>query len=106
MNPKPEEVSMMAAALDLAHSDMTVVSNGVLTRVHLRDACVGRKCWVHGPSESHMQFWPVTWRADKRTAERLCSHQIGHPDPDDLEHNANLGRDVSAHTCDGCCEDS
>ena len=104
MEPNPEEVSMMADALDLAAGDMTMVNNGILTRVHSPGACAGENCWVHNPSPTHMITWPVRWRAEKRTAERLCPHRIGHPDPDDVAYNLMLGRDVSSHGCDGCCE--
>ena len=103
MEPKPEEVSMLADELDLAAGDMTVLENGILTRVHPSGACAGENCWVHNPSPSHMKSWPVRWRADKRTAERMCPHKIGHPDPDDLAFNLRLRHDVPAHTCDGCC---
>ena len=104
MEPNPEEVSMMADALDLAFGDMTMIANGVLTRVHPAGACAGEHCWVHNPSPTHMVSWPVRWRADKRTAERICSHDVGHPDRDDVAFNARFGRDVAIHSCDGWCE--
>jgi len=94
---------MMSDALDLAHSDVTMLDNGVLTRVHSPIACAGEHCWVHNPSPTQMVSWPVRWRADKRTAERICPHKIGHPDLDDVDFNARCGRDVTAHGCDGCC---
>ena len=104
MDLTPEEVGMMADALDLAAGEMTMLENGVLTRVRSSIRCSGEQCWVHNPSPTHMTTWRVSWRADKRTAERVCSHRIGHPDPDDLEYNTRLGRDVSAHACEGCCQ--
>jgi hypothetical protein len=82
---------------------MTVVSNGVLQNVHPPMACAGRHCWVHNPSDHHMVQWPINWRDDKGTAERLCDHGLGHPDPDDVAFNALFGRDVRMHGCDGCC---
>lgn len=93
----------MADALDLAAGGMTALDNGVLTRVYSPTACAGEHCWVHDPSPTHMVTWPVRWRPDKQTAERMCPHNIGHPDPDDVAFNALLGRNVSAHGCDGCC---
>jgi hypothetical protein len=33
--------------------------------------------------------------------ERICSHGIGHPDPDDI--SIINGKDDGAHNCDGCC---
>lgn len=103
MDMTPEECGMEDDMLVPAAGDMTMLENGVLTRVHSPSACAGRNCWVHNPSPTHMVGWPVTWRADKQTAERLCPHRIGHPDPDDVAYNLRLGYDVSAHACDGCC---
>ena len=50
-----------------------------------------------------MVTWPIHWREDKSTAERVCGHGIGHPDPDDVGFNARNGLDVRVHGCDGCC---
>ena len=81
----------------------TMLKNGVLLRAHPPTACAGRHCWVHNAMPSIMVNWPVRWRADKSTAERVCQHGIGHPDIDDVAYNQSLGRDVSIHGCDGCC---
>lgn len=97
---------MIAAALNLATGDVVALHSGLLTGVHLADQCAGRNCWVHNPSEHHMVTWPINWRYDTRTAERLCPHGIGHPDPDDISYNARMGRDVTVHGCDGCCAKS
>lgn len=99
----PEQASIAAAALNLATGDLVAVQEGILTNVHRADQCVGGHCWVHYPSEHHMVTWPISWRADKRTALRVCSHGIGHPDPDDVAFNVRMGRDVTVHECDGCC---
>lgn len=42
--------------------------------------------------------------------ERMCSHGIGHPDPDDLDFirrtsGEEAARTLMIHACDGCCED-
>jgi hypothetical protein len=87
-------------------SDVISVANGIMTNVHMPDACSGDHCWIHRPSPTHMASWPVSWRADTRTAERMCSHSVGHPDPDDVEYNRKQGRDTSQHGCDGCCAGS
>ena len=101
----PEHASMAAAALNLATRDLVAVQGGILTNVHRAGQCVGEHCWIHNPSEHHMVAWPMSWRADKRTAERVCPHGIGHPDPDDVAFNARIGRGVTIHGCDGCCTD-
>ena len=98
-----DTAASLPSASELAASGMTMLENGVLLRVHPPTAREGRHCWVHNPTPSHMVRWPVRWRAEKSTAERVCTHGIGHPDPDDVKYNQNLGRDVSIHGCDGCC---
>jgi hypothetical protein len=36
--------------------------------------------------------------------ERVCRHEVGHPDPDSLEWLHRTGiHDDGAHECDGCC---
>lgn len=73
--------------------------------VHPPRLCEGRGCWVHHPSDHHMRQWPVHLRDDYGfvTAERICPHGVGHPDPDDLAYQKSVGRDVSIHGCDDCC---
>ena len=99
----PSQLEMLADATNLANSDMTIVENGTL-RTHSADACAGRHCWVHDPSPSHMETWTIRWRSDKGTAERVCRHGLGHPDIDDVTYHLSVGRDVSVHGCDGCCD--
>lgn len=73
--------------------------------VHRHELCEGRGCCIHHPSHHPMVTWPRNWRSDRRMMERLCSHGIGHPDPDDLDFiNSLPGRhDDGTHCCDGCC---
>lgn len=97
-----DEIALNTDA-ELSAAELTMIANGALTRVHRAGTCAGEYCWVHKPSPHHMLGWPVAWRGDKSTAERICPHGVGHPDPDDLAYNQRLGRDVSIHACDGCC---
>lgn len=61
-------------------------------------------CVVHRPSDHHMRDWPLNWRSDRKLMERICPHDIGHPDPDDLLFHIKQGRAWQAqHGCDGCC---
>jgi len=83
--------------------DLTMITNGALVGIHQPAACAGRGCWVHHPSDHHMTAWPITWRTETGTAERICEHGTGHPDPDDVRYHALQGRGVSVHGCDGCC---
>lgn len=83
-----------------------VVANGILTHVHDPALCVGRPygCWIHRPLAHPLSDAPVVWREDKGTAERVCPHGVGHPDPQDAAYHLHaVGRDVSVHRCDGCC---
>lgn len=55
-----------------------------------------------------MRDWPQFWRDDRGLMERICSHGIGHPDPDDLAYKIRTGGDDAegVHGCDGCCFDA
>lgn len=77
------------------------VSKGTGERllVHPKGTCT-KPCPVHAPSAHHMVSWPLSWNGARRRMERLCSHYLGHPDPDDLVP-------VKDHEgCDGCCRPS
>ena len=84
---------------------MSSLANGILMRVHPESDCVGRGfgCWVHSPT-GRMASWPVHWREDTGSAERICEHGGKHPDFDDSAYRKWAGlRDLDAHSCDGCC---
>lgn len=68
----------------------------VLFNVHSESQCAGRACCIHNPSDHHMREWPQNFRSDRYMMERICSHGVGHPDPDDTSGD-------SVHGCDGCC---
>jgi hypothetical protein len=65
---------------------------------HSADKCKGPTCTVHKRSNHKLRHLPQNWRADRHFMERLCSHGVGHPDPDEFMF------DVWIHGCDGCCE--
>ena len=67
---------------------------------HDRDACQGRGCPIHHPSDHHMRHWPRNWRSDRRLMERMCEHIVWHPDPDDATFRASRGDSDTLH---GCC---
>lgn len=82
-------------------------SNG-LVLVHHRNLCAGRACCIHNPSNHHMVDWPKLWRQDRSLTERVCSHGVGHPDPDHLAYVRLVHGEAEAHLesihgCDGCC---
>lgn len=104
--PTPEQVALMTADFELAAGDLVAVANGILRGVHRPSACSGQPwgCWIHHPFPHRLDHAPVRWREDNETAERVCDHGIGHPDPQDAAYWWNAhNRDVTVHGCDGCC---
>jgi len=65
--------------------------------------CAGQGCSRHHPSNHHMRTWPKIWREFYGYSDRMCSHGVGHPDPDDVVHLQALGGACTEHACDGCC---
>jgi len=63
--------------------------------------CFGKVCALHNRSQHAMRGFRQHWRGDRRIIERVCPHEVGHPDPDDLR--INCGIDAGVHGCDGCC---
>lgn len=102
-------------------------SNVHLARVHSPDLCQGRPCPIHNLTEHSMRSFPQHFRWDRGVMERICSHGVGHPDPDDLPYQIeretnrmqaqgpdglprgyyeSMAEDlVSIHGCDGCCSE-
>ena len=62
--------------------------------------CTGKPCCVHNPSDHHMRDWPQNYRIDNGVTERICSHGVGHPDPDQTWPKDDPHW---IHGCDGCC---
>ena len=69
-------------------------------RVHAIGTCAGQYCTVHNRSDHSMRDFPQNWRWDRNLMERICTHGVGHPDPDEINLDKN-GR--GTHGCDGCC---
>lgn len=78
--------------------DVVVLYDGRWLHTHGTKRCAGRPCPLHNQTNHHMRSWPQNWRPDVKLMERICEHNIGHPDPDGLKANWD-------HTCDGCCHD-
>lgn len=102
-SPTPAEAELLAAQLDLAHGDVVGVANGLLTKVHPPERCAGESCWMHNPSEHHMSTWPTRWHGTGEPSERVCPHDLGHPDPDDVALFYRRRQFIRGHQCDGCC---
>ena len=72
---------------------------------HSAESCKGKFCCIHNPSPHHMVDWPMNWRADIQTMERICPCGVGHPDPDDLAYKRSIGAYAEGvHGCCGCCQ--
>jgi hypothetical protein len=81
--------------------------DGTYMFVHKKENCTP-PCPIHDPSDHHMVQWKLLWRNDRGIFERICSHGIGHPDPDTIRFLAKrLGTETAEnemiHGCDGCC---
>lgn len=81
-----------------------------IKNLHKKTGCKGEYCPFHRPSKHPMVKWDMVIRFDRGAlVERICSHGIGHPDPDSLAYLAALSRelerepDEGIHGCDGCC---
>ncbi len=80
------------------------VNNGRRWKVHARKQCHTRHCAIHNPSDHRMRGWPMNFRPDRQLMERICSHGIGHPDPDDVAFHKMMGdNSAGVHGCCGCC---
>ena len=89
--PKTEDGFAPYGHHRLEHSDE------VLESVHDSTVCVGQACAIHRMTDHSMRSFPQHWRSDRKMVERICTHGVGHPDPDerpDLD---------TVHGCDGCC---
>jgi hypothetical protein len=87
----------------LAASRLAVLEHTaeVLIGTHTIGACIGESCPLHRRSSHSMRRFPQAWREDLGLVERICTHGIGHPDPDDPK--AYDPRLRVLHGCDGCC---
>lgn len=77
------------------YMEISLVGETVI-RHHPIEACTPNVCCIHNPSNHPLIHAPQHWRSDRGIMERICSHGIGHPDPDGLILD-------STHGCDGCC---
>lgn len=69
--------------------------------IHPEFKCTGPTCVLHKPTNHHMREFPLVFRRDLRTFERICEHQVTHPDPD----CRNAMADGVVHECCSmaCC---
>lgn len=70
--------------------------------------CIKHNCVIHNPSDHPMREFKTHWRGDRGLMERICPHEVGHPDPDDIAFKRRLKGEKFAHYeaihgCCGCC---
>lgn len=85
---------------------LKAVDIGEVFVTHPVSDCTGRRCCIHYPSEHPLWRAPLHWRSDRQIMERICTHGIGHPDPDDMDYRSSIeefGLAEGVHGCDGCC---
>ena len=86
---------------------VTLEHSQEVLRVHPEALCAYKLwqaegyCAIHKRSEHVMRAFPQHWRWDRGIMERICTHGVGHPDPDDWA--IQLAHDRGQHGCDGCC---
>ena len=80
-------------------------STGTTMQVHNAYVCDPTlPCVIHRPSDHDMSDWYLHWRSDRGIFERICSHGVGHPDPDQFDYwRATNQQHQAVHGCDGCC---
>jgi len=76
---------------------------------HHEAKCAGYACPIHNPSDHAMRDLPKSIR-ESGLIERICSHGIGHPDPDSVAYFERISPPQQKgswdiHGCDGCCYD-
>lgn len=84
-------------------STIMLAGGQVLVNCHPATECNGRACPLHTLTDHAMRHFPQRIR-ETGLMERICTHGVGHPDPDGLpffEERGIKGMDV--HGCDGCC---
>ena len=75
-------------------------SDEVIYNAHDPKFCEGSPCVIHNLTDHHMRSWQQHYREDNRLMERICTHGVGHPDPDLPDQGDKV------HRCDGCCIES
>lgn len=93
--------------IEIVSGETFEVGDGqTLVNVHWAETCQGRWCVIHNPMDHSMRGMPLHWRSDRQIFERICSHQVGHPDPSQFDYWDSRGQSYNAiHGCClyGCC---
>jgi len=113
MSQEERELFLSGAGLWLLEAEtVTISASGPLfgeqlgestLNVHNRKLCEGQFCCIHNPSNHQMVTWPLNWRADKGTMERVCPHGVGVTDPDDYAYRLSRDGENVTPAIDGSC---
>ena len=76
-------------------------NSSIRLSTHSSNFCMIEVCTIHKRTDHSMRSFPQFWRSDRKIMERICTHGVGHPDPD--EYKIIEGIDDGTHGCDGCC---
>jgi len=68
---------------------------------HEYDECANDVCSLHKRTDHHMREYKQIFSYNMGIMLRFCSHDVGHPDPDDAK--IINGSHDGTHQCDGCC---
>lgn len=77
----------------------------IMILAHAPSKCAGQPCTLHNRTDHVMRSFMQHWRDDRGIMERICSHGVGHPDPDQRDYLvARYGeKTASAEFVHGCC---
>lgn len=86
-------------SLNLEYSKLEHRSINVYT--HPAGQCANEICAFHNRSNHSLRSFPQSWNNHLKIMERVCTHGVGHPDPDDTKFITSEIEGI--HKCDGCC---
>lgn len=78
----------------LEHSSISIYS-------HEPGECPESICVFHKRTNHHLRHFRQRWNLGLGMMERVCTHNVAHPDPDDI--SIRSGQNDGKHSCDACC---
>lgn len=96
-----EDDDMLQGWMDLERNKLE--NTNTLMWTHRKEDCKGEWCTIHNRSNHSMRSFPQHFRFDRMLMERVCEHEVGHPDPDEIKLTGPNGWAEAVHGCDGCC---
>jgi hypothetical protein len=75
--------------------------SSISLHTHSPEDCDKDICVFHKRTEHHLRKFRQRWNMSLGIMERMCSHNVAHPDPDD--ERVISGDYKDKHACDACC---